>query len=528
MKKAFFLIGLALLGQAASGRTAPPETGAPPLAPAPPAAPSTAATPQEIETSRQAVAGADVQRLITDRAYAATILAHIDRLAALAEGEPAIQLAVQNLRLFALTTQERPADVRAGIDWVLAQQPTDGSDYAGAWFGALAVEDWDRASNVVETASRSVPGVGWGELRNLFEVLSVNIVLRHFHDAHQEEKRVRMAEALFRIGWTGGGDAETADFVRSILVEDRLRRHDNEAASNLAAGITTPSQTLPLITQIRFDPVLPSGRDRLDLLRESLARRDSETVGALAAAPRDLRRVLDRVQYLRGLGRDADALALVMPFTRDVRATVAAAREGMWVINEGGYAVADLGRGDEAAALMRRLLALPIAQNIDLIGPSINYAEILNEAGRYGEALGHARGLQQGDARYANPYGKMWISSSIVCALAGLNRSTEAAAELALMRPQSETNPAALTRAFLCAGDDDAAAALIVHRLQSDDPESAILALQTYSLSQAAGQDAALVTRLVALRERPEVREALARVGHVLTLPLARTYWGGF
>jgi tetratricopeptide (TPR) repeat protein len=263
-------------------------------------------------------------------------------------------------------------------------------------------------------------------------------------------------------------------------------------------------------------------------MRIALAERDRATAEALAAAPRDVRRVLDRVQYLRGLGRDADALALVAPFARDVRATVAAGREGMWVINEGGYALVDLGRGDEAVAMMRRLLALPVAQNIDLIGPFINHAEILNAAGRYAEALDHARRLQQGDARFANDFGKMWISSSIVCALAGLNRSAEAAAELARMRPQSEVNPAALTRAYLCAGDDDAAAALLVHRLQSDDPESAILALQTYSLGQDVGPEAALATRLTALRERPAVRDALARVGHVLTLPLARTYWGGF
>jgi tetratricopeptide (TPR) repeat protein len=200
----------------------------------------------------------------------------------------------------------------------------------------------------------------------------------------------------------------------------------------------------------------------------------------------------------------------------------------MWLINEAGYALVALGRGDEAVALMRRLLALPIADNGALIGPFINQAEILYSVGRYGEALDHARMLARDDAHYANDYGKMWISSGLVCALGALNRAAEAAPELERMRAQSDVNPAALTRAYLCVDDEAAAAALMVHRLQSDDPEAAVLALQTYSLSHVSARDAALFERLAALRDRPEVRAALDHVGHVLTLPLARTYWGGF
>jgi len=540
MKKAFFLTGLAALGLApaaagvgiaqppAPASTAPaaPPPAAAPVPAAPAAAPALSA--EEIEASRRAVGSADVGRLLNDRAYAATMLAHLDRLAPLAESDPEIRLAIENLRLFALITQERPDDVRAGVDSVLAQRPTEGAHYVGAWYGALSIEDMDRALAVVETASRNVPGVRWAALREIFEVDPVGLVLRRFQELHQEDKRARMAQALFHIGWTGGGDAEEADFIRSILVEDRLRQHDERGAADLAAGIVTPSEILPMIVQTRFDTALPPGRDRLELLGGALAARDRATAEALAGAPRDVRRVLDRMQYLRSLGRDSDALALAMPFTRDVRATVAAGREGMWIVNEAAYALIALGRNDEAVALMRRLVALPVAQNGALIGPFINHAEILNATGRHAEALDHARMLARDDASYANDYGKMWISSSTVCALAGLNRSPEAAPELERMRAQSDVNPAALTRAYLCLGDSDAAAALMVHRLQGDDAKAAILALQNYTLSHESGQDGRLFALLAALRDRPEVSAALARVGHVLTLPLARTYWGGF
>jgi thioredoxin-like negative regulator of GroEL len=337
-----------------------------------------------------------------------------------------------------------------------------------------------------------------------------------------------MAQALFRIGWPGGGDAEESDFIRSILLEDRLRQHDREGAAAIAAGFSTPSQILPLVVQRRFDAVLPPDRNRLELLRDALATRDRVTAEARAAAPQDAQRVLDRAQCLRGLGRDTEALALLVPFTRDVRATVAAGRWGMWLINEASSILLGLGREDQAISLMRRLLDLPIAENQALIGPFINHAEMLAYAGRYAESLDYARTLQRRDGHYANAYGKMGISAAIVCALARLNRAAEAAPELAQMHTQSETNPAALTRAYLCVGDDDAAAALMVHRLQSDDPQSAILALENYATNQGGGRDAPLVARLVALRDRPEVRDAFGRVAHLLTLPLEGSYWGGF
>lgn len=530
MEKALFLTGLALLGLAAPGTgaaspTTPPAAAtAPEAAPAPPRAP----TAEELEASRQAIAGADVQRLVRDRAYAAMILPHIDRLAALAANDTQARLALDNLRLFALFTQQRPDAVRATIDDVLAQRPTEGAFYAGAWFGALSIDDLERAVTVAEMASRNVSGVGWPDLRRIFEQASVNPLLGRLHADHREAQRVRLAAALFRIGWPGAEDVETADYLRSILIEDRVRAHDDSTAAGYAAGIVTPGELLPMMVQTRYDAILAPGRDRLALLQEGLAQRDRDTSAALAAAPRDMRRVLDRVHYLRGVGRDADALALVMPFTRDLRATVFAQEEGKWLINDGAYALIALGRNDDALALLRRLTALPIDQDWGLVSQFINQAEILVDTGHYAEALERARTLERDDGEHASAYGKMWISAAIVCSLAGLNRAAEAAPEVARMRDQREVNPAALTRAYVCLGDDDAAAASIVHRLESDEPDSAILALQTYTLSRGASQQGRLYDRLMALRDRRDVRDALARVGRLYTLPLARTTWAGF
>ena len=282
-----------------------------------------------------------------------------------------------------------------------------------------------------------------------------------------------------------------------------------------------------MIVRMRYDRVLAPGQDR-SLLRQSLEQRDRETVEALTGAPRDLRRVLDRAQFLRGLGRDAEAFVLLEPFTRDVPGTVASGEQGMWLVNEAGYALIALGRNEDAVRLTQKLVALPLAGNGALIGPSINHSILLYETGHFAEALAHAQRLDRDAGTIANDFGKMWIASSIVCSLAGLHRTAEAAPQLERLRAQRELNPGALMRAYLCLDDLDAAAALMVHRLESDRPEEAILALQNYTLAHGDSQRSPLYDRLTALRDRPAVHAALDRVGRVMTLPLAGTYRGDF
>ena len=72
-----------------------------------------------------------------------------------------------------------------------------------------------------------------------------------------------------------------------------------------------------------------------------------------------------------------------------------------------------------------------------------------------------------GDAgQFANDFGKLWIASAIVCALAWLNRCADAAPQIERMRGQQRRQSVCRSPAPICApGDDDAAAALMVHRL---------------------------------------------------------------
>jgi hypothetical protein len=525
-RAALALVTILLAGAARAA--VPAETPAPaaPRGDAP--APATRPSQEQVQASLNAIGAADTRRLLTDRAYAAELLGHLDRIAPYMSSDPAATNAVRNMRLLALATLGRPAEGGSIIDQIIEARPSEAGQYAPAWLAALTFRDRARAVALIETASRAVPGVRWAELRILLDRQTVSSLLFQLKTAGQNGDRVRFAEALFRIGWPGGGDVESGDFIRSILLEDRLAAGDNAAARNYADGVTSLGTTVPLLLGKRYDVALPAGADRLALLRAAIAHQDQATREALDAAPGDLMHLVERSNYLRSLGRDEEALALLRPHLVDVPATAASGEHGMWVVNEAASALATLGRDDEALALMDRIAALPLADNPSLISLRVNHLGMLWEAGRNEEVLLRAAALEADAERFASDFGKTWIASARVCALASLGRGAETAPFVARLRGWSEVNPVALSHAYLCLGDDAAAAALMVHRLEAADPDPAIQALQDYALGEVRGPAAALHQRLIALRERPEVRAALERVGRRMTLPLARNYWAEY
>lgn len=489
------------------------------------AEPSAAET-NAVDAARAAVAESDVNRLLTDRDYAREILGHLDTLTTTST-DPEWLLALDTLRLFALMSLERPDEMRAAVARVLASRSSDAEPYSAAWWAALSIPDFPLAATAVEQAARNVPGIGWAELRRSLGREQPAALLQALDEAHDDATRVRFAEALFRIGWPGGGDIEGADFLRTILIDSRLARGDNAGAAGLAASLTAPTAVLPVLLLRRYDNVLGADADRLSLLRSSVASYDRETAAAVGASP-GLLNALYRARHLRSVGRDSEALALLMPFTRDVGATVSADENGMWLVNDAVYILLALGRNNEAVALMERLVALPVGNNQSLIGPYINHARILGKAGRHAEALAYARRIEQDHGALANDYGRTVLASTIICELAALGRADEARPLVARIEATGEIGHATLLRAHLCLNDMAAAEALVVRRLAGDDPQAVLLAFQTYEIAPERAPDPdPEVDRLMSLRDRPAVRAAIERVGRIMSVPLARSVWTG-
>ena len=495
------------------------------------AAPASAATqtaagpPSEaaIAAARAAIAGTDFERIGRDRAYAAEILRHLDLLGSSPATYAEVGIGIEMLRLRPLLVLERPDEVQATLDRMIAMRPDRAEYYHSMIYASLSIEDLGRFTNVIEVASRNVRGPGWAELR---ESLDEDMVWQVIVRLREQDKpaRVRLASALFRIGWPGGSEGAN-DPLRMILIDDALERGDREAATGYAAGISAPATLAPLLILKRYDGLIPEPGDRLAPLRAAIEAQEVSTADAVRRDGQNLEHRLDRIQHLRALGRNADAVALAQPQLRDPDATALESEKGMWIVNEAAYALLDLGQPAEAARLMRGFIRLPVSEHQYLISSIINHGVILNEAGLHAESLVFAQQLDRDFAQHASDYGDMWMRATIVCAYASLGRGAEAAPVMARMAAAADTNQAAMMRAHLCLNDLDSAERLIISRLEGDDPEEAVMALQNYALE--ARRDP-LFERLIAVRERPSVRAALERVARVVELPLARTYWGGF
>lgn len=460
----------------------------------------------------------DGRRLETDRAYAGAMIGHLQAIRVLPDAEAQIEL--DNLRMAAFVTLERTEEARAAIDRVLSSRPAVADQYYLPWLSSLRMGDQARAVETIVQASRNLRASEWPALR---EMLPEIVIGRFMHELSRDGRgadRIRLAEALYRVGWPSYHDVRSIDSLRSILIDDRVERGETAEASQLISALSSVGELLPILVLTKYDEALPSG-DRIALLREVIARQDRQSSESLGAFPNDLRRTLDRIEFLRLVGRNLEAIAAAEPFLTEVQATVAADPQGMWLINETVQALQALDRHDEAVALMSRLAALPVAGNSELIGPVINHSSVLLEAGRAAEALEHVLGVERDLSQYANDYGRSVIAGTIVCALVELDRRPEVDPWLERLRAQVDVNPDALMRAHLCLNDLDAAEALVVRRLGGENPLRVVLALQDYELQSEAERSDSLSVRYRSLRERPAVQAALARVGRILRLPLA-------
>jgi hypothetical protein len=473
----------------------------------------------------EALQSIDEERLVSDSEYAQQILDYLDQAERFLPHGAGLGRDLDLLRLLALPAAQRPDDAALTLDRLLAGRLRSLNDFSILWIAALRLEDYPRAAAALDKASREMAARQWADIRSLVPRELGGHLLQQLQEMGDTQSRARIADALLRIGWSQPAQRATDDFLRAILIKERIRQGDREQARGLASLLTTPDTILGMILLKEYDDILRPGESRLAVLQQSFETHEQETADAVSAAPNNLSNVLERAHHLRSLGRDAEAFALLEPHLTDVTAT-AATPEGMWLVNDAAYALIRLDRTPQALDLMAQLAALPVADNPDLIGPSINYAQLLARHGESERALAHAMHIDSDLSDFANTYGRMWTWSAIVCALAGLDRHSDGASWLDRMQESPDGNPSAMMQAYLCLDDMDAAESLLIARLRSDQPETVLIALQDWRMDMSTPAERAIAERLRLLRERPAVAAELERVGRILTLPLPRAYWG--
>jgi hypothetical protein len=481
----------------------------------------------QLEAAFGAIETLDLRRAESDRAYAQAVLAQVDILAPVLRSNEAGSRQLLVIRSVLLDRLGRRPEALAIIEGLLAAQPTTSQAYLQIFGAAGGVQEPALMVRSIEGVTRTL---GSADPAPVFEALtpasvySLNSILK---ERGMDAERVRLAEAVIAMGWQRA-DPSKLDYFRLFLLDRRLAEGRRDEAARFAREISSPFAFLPLLVRKRYDGLIEQGGE---LLQRKLEEEDRGTESLVRAAPTDVEAVLDRASYLRTVGRNADALALLQPWLANVSDTARRGENASWIINQGADTLIALGRSDEAHQLMRSLIALDgdDHRGVDLIGPSINHSGMLWQTGRAADSLAHLERLGPLAERYANEYGKLWIASHTVCANVGLDRREAAEAKLGQLRRGAASNGAALNQALLCLNDLDASERLMVERLSSDEPNDALLALQDYSIQSPAGEITDILrARLRAVRDRPAVRAAIERIGRIVTLPIDRAYHGSF
>ena len=468
----------------------------------------------------------DVQRLLSDAAYAAEALKSLEAIDAdQLPREAAVGL--DNLRTFALYTAGRSDEASRYAADLRRTRPAYPPGHTSGFIVELEQGHAPAALAVLEAGAVHLVGADRADFADSLSTDAVFALSRHFHAEDDEPSAGRLADALSGLKWTGEGSPNVVDNFRIVAIKHRLAAGDTAGARSLADQIDTPDATLDLVTLRKFDTLLAPDVNRAQRVASAIELENARTGRDLQASPSDWIKLLHRIHHLRSSGRADEAVGVALPAVSDMAAIEGAGEDAFWVVNEAAYALIAAGRGDEAIKLIDRLLALGIDKHSDLINMAINKGAMLLTLERRAEALAHSSALLAKQPGPASPYGEMFMSSSGACAAWELGRKDEAAKlrERLLARP--DVNEAATLLVHLCTDDMEGAERFLVARLRSDEPDAALTWLQDYQVQdEPSERTRRLAARFSELARRPAVREAATRVGHILTLPLSRSFWG--
>lgn len=338
--------------------------------------------------------------------------------------------------------------------------------------------------------------------------------------------RAAFVTALRRAPWT------TEDAHRMVDNDWALREAafaadagDMTLASATLSRASDPGVLMAVYQDRRFERLWP---EMVAAGRFDWRARETERLAGIdariAREPRRLELVVERIRALRHLERYEEARAVGVDYI--ARAERKGAfddqdQQKAWLLYIHASVLGDLGETASADAALAAG-----AEGPDKISQHVNRAAALLLHDRPAEAMA---ALDKIPADYGTPYGRMATASNRLCALALLGRSDEGETPLARLRTNWRDQPGAAISGLACLGRDDEAAAVLIRWLEDPALRGAALTwFRTGSPSAGAKATAAgapaLMRRSAALKARPDVQAALAKVGRPLAHGLGGEY----
>jgi tetratricopeptide (TPR) repeat protein len=337
--------------------------------------------------------------------------------------------------------------------------------------------------------------------------------------AEGEAGHYRLYRAI--LGSEPGRELARGGFMWRELALLQLGRGEQKAALASLASITDPYVIISVEADKRFDGVRASIAPPLDVQRGA-----NQSIEAAREAtrkhPDQLQPVTDLLFELITAARFADALQVA-----DAAVARADGPRGpteftdyntqyVWLLDYRGMTLAYLGRWPEA--VQQYEAASRAAES----GGS-NVSQVINLAGVYND-LGQPQAARQTLLRLPprlSPYGYTQQAMEQLRSAVQLGDQLESTRALAFLREHQSDSLYTYERALLELGRPDEAAQVLIKELhESEHRSETLLRVQHYAKGAQTAHAKESDARWQAMQSLPEVREAIAAVGHVGSYPV--------
>ncbi len=326
---------------------------------------------------------------------------------------------------------------------------------------------------------------------------------------------LQLVSGLHAAHWSPRDPFAESQYLWLIETRLRLARGDVAGARAAAANITDPDLVIDMRVDKRFDVIVQADPARFDIDRVMDARLESLRARA-AAFPRRLAGVNALGQFLHQRGQDDAALAIfegALARLKDSPAAFSDADQRNWTQDWRAAVLFALDRSDRAIAALAAG-ARANERGTANVSQAINLAGVYDDYDRPNDALAAVAAL---DAAHSSAYGRMALNNVRACALFQLGDKAALDPIVAYLKTHVKDGLRPFIDAMLCLGDQDAAAAAVIGALADPTARlSALDALQEYApRPYLSPRQEATHAAWVALKNRPDVAAAIARVGRV-------------
>jgi TPR repeat protein len=320
-------------------------------------------------------------------------------------------------------------------------------------------------------------------------------------------EQLALLEALSRAGWEPKGPRDDATSEWADLVRLQLARGRSEdAAETLRRRVRNPYALLSLRADRRAEKL---ARERPELFDVDLARASWVEYRRTEArsAPRSLLALVHLAEALNEALAHEEVLEITRLAIEEAEADPSryddTAEYLGWVRGARSTALERLGRWEEAMEALRPASAEP--------SQIIHLARLSCQLDRPREALATVE-----RAADLTPYGHMRVESVRLRAAVETGDGGARMQALSFLREHESDSVATLQEALVAAGEIDEASRLLVARLADEGRRAeALLEVQLYADVPLSPRMADWTARWRDILARPDVRDAIARVGKV-------------